>query len=88
MDGSGSLAPWATASSDGVSVFPGMRYTGRLAYDPLDTLPQGEGVFLAGVGVQTHDEQPLGLLHLTHRRSFRRLHVLARQRVLHARGPG
>jgi hypothetical protein len=52
MDGSGSVA-LAYSVSDAVSVFPGLRYTGRLAYDALGTMPQGEGVYHAGVGVQT-----------------------------------
>jgi hypothetical protein len=38
---------------DGVSVYPGIRYTGRLASDPLGTLPLGEGVIINGSGVQT-----------------------------------
>ena len=39
--------------SDGTSVFPGIRYTGRLATDPVGTLPQGEGTLIAGGGSQT-----------------------------------
>lgn len=39
--------------SDGTSVFPGLRYTGRLANDPLGTMPQGEGTIVNGGGVQT-----------------------------------
>jgi hypothetical protein len=35
------------------TVFPGIRYTGRLAGDPLGTMPQGEGVIISGSGVQT-----------------------------------
>jgi len=38
---------------NGTTVFPGIRYTGRLAGDPLGTLPQGEGVIINGSGVQT-----------------------------------
>jgi hypothetical protein len=34
-------------------VFPGIRYTGRLAGDPLNTLPQGEGIIINGGGSQT-----------------------------------
>ncbi len=52
VDGSGDLAVGYSVS-DGVSIFPGLRYTGRLAYDPLGTLPQGEGIFHAGTGSQT-----------------------------------
>jgi len=39
--------------SDATSVFPGIRFTGRLASDPLGTLPQGEGVMINGAGSQT-----------------------------------
>ena len=39
--------------SDATSVFPGVRYTGRLLSDPLGTLPQGEGTFVNGGGSQT-----------------------------------
>ena len=38
---------------NGTTVFPGIRYTGRLAGDPLGTMPQGEGVIVNGSGVQT-----------------------------------
>jgi hypothetical protein len=38
---------------NGVDVFPGIRYTGRLAGDPLGTMPQGEAVVINGTGVQT-----------------------------------
>ena len=34
-------------------VKPGIRYAGRLADDPLGTLPQGEAVLINGTGVQT-----------------------------------
>jgi hypothetical protein len=35
------------------TVFPGIRYTGRVATDPLGTMPQGEGTVISGTGVQT-----------------------------------
>jgi hypothetical protein len=35
------------------TVKPGIRYTGRLAGDPLGTMPQGEGTVINGAGVQT-----------------------------------
>lgn len=35
------------------TIFPGIRYTGRLSTDPLNTLPQGEAVLHAGTGSQT-----------------------------------
>jgi hypothetical protein len=38
---------------DGTTVFPGIRYTGRLAGDPLGQMPLGEGVVINGTGVQT-----------------------------------
>ena len=38
---------------DGTSVFPGIRYTGRLAGDPLGQMTLGEGVIINGSGVQT-----------------------------------
>jgi hypothetical protein len=39
--------------SDATSVFPGVRFTGRLATDPLGTMPQGEGTIVNGSGSQT-----------------------------------
>jgi Carboxypeptidase regulatory-like domain len=39
--------------SDATSIFPGIRYTGRLATDTTGTMPQGEGTFVAGAGSQT-----------------------------------
>jgi hypothetical protein len=35
------------------SMFPGIRYTGRLATDPVNTLPQGEAIIVNGTGSQT-----------------------------------
>jgi hypothetical protein len=52
MDRAGNMALGFSAS-DGVSVFPSSRYTGRLAADPLGQMSQGEGVFVAGTGSQT-----------------------------------
>ncbi|HSP95358.1 MAG TPA: hypothetical protein VLU06_12445 [Thermoanaerobaculia bacterium] len=37
---------------NGVDVFPGIRYTGRLAGDPLGQMTLGEGVIINGSGVQ------------------------------------
>jgi Fibronectin type III domain len=51
MDGSGNLALGFSVSSS--SVVPGLRYAGRLAGDPLNTLAQGEAVLFAGQGSQT-----------------------------------
>jgi hypothetical protein len=38
---------------NGTTVFPGIRYTGRLAGDPLGTMTLGEGTIINGTGVQT-----------------------------------
>jgi hypothetical protein len=38
---------------NGVDVYPGIRYTGRLAGDPLGEMTLGEGVIIDGTGVQT-----------------------------------
>ncbi len=39
--------------SDATSVFPGIRFTGRLSTDPLGAMAQGEGTLVDGGGVQT-----------------------------------
>jgi hypothetical protein len=52
MDGNGNIGLGYSVSSS--SVFPSIRYTGRLSTDPLNTLPQGEGVIIGGSGYQTH----------------------------------
>lgn len=38
---------------NGIDVFPGIRYTGRLAADPPGEMTLGEGVIIDGSGVQT-----------------------------------
>lgn len=38
---------------NGTDVYPGIRYTGRLAGDPLGQMTQAEGVIVNGSGVQT-----------------------------------
>jgi hypothetical protein len=38
---------------NGTNVFPGIRYTGRLAGDPLGDMTLGEGTIINGSGVQT-----------------------------------
>lgn len=40
-------------STSSTTVFPGIRYTGRLESDPLNTMPQGEGTFITGGGGHT-----------------------------------
>ena len=52
MDAAGDIAVGYSVS-DGVSVYPGIRYTGRLATDPLGTLPQGEVNAVTGSGAET-----------------------------------
>ena len=51
MDGSGNIAVGYSASSS--TMFPQIRYSGRLAGDPLNTLAQGENTLFAGTGSQT-----------------------------------
>ncbi len=52
MDGSGDIALGYSISSS--AMFPAIRYTGRLALDPANSLPQGEGTLINGTGAQTH----------------------------------
>lgn len=51
MDGSGNIGLVYSASSS--SVYPSIRYTGRLVGDALGTLPQGEATLISGGGSQT-----------------------------------
>jgi hypothetical protein len=51
MDQAGDIALGYSVSSGTIS--PSIRYTGRLASDPLGTLPQGEATLIAGSGSQT-----------------------------------
>jgi subtilisin-like proprotein convertase family protein len=51
MDADGNIAIGYSVSSG--TVFPGIRYAGRLATDPLNALTQGEAVMVAGSGIQT-----------------------------------
>ncbi|MCB8917509.1 MAG: hypothetical protein H6666_06265 [Ardenticatenaceae bacterium] len=46
MDGSGNIALGYNVSSG--TVYPSLRYTGRLASDPLGTMPQGENMGISG----------------------------------------
>ncbi len=52
MDHAGNIA-LGYSVSDATSVYPSIRYTGRLASDPPGTLPQGEGTIINGGGSQT-----------------------------------
>ncbi|MBA2436578.1 MAG: hypothetical protein H0V54_16110 [Chthoniobacterales bacterium] len=54
MDNQGNIAMgYSAANGANPAVFPSVSYTGRLAGDPLGTLPQGEGTIIAGTGSQT-----------------------------------
>ncbi len=50
MDGQGNIALGFSASSS--SIHPQIRYTGRLATDPINTMTQGEGHIFDGAGSQ------------------------------------
>jgi hypothetical protein len=52
MDWQGNIA-LGYSVSNGVDVYPGIRYTGRLAGDALGQMTLGEGVIINGTGVQT-----------------------------------
>jgi len=52
MDKYGNMALGYSVSA-AAGVFPGIRYTGRLANDPLGQMPQGEGTIVDGGGSQT-----------------------------------
>jgi hypothetical protein len=51
MDAQGNIA-LGYSVVNGVDVFPGIRYTGRLAGDPLGLMTLGEGTIINGSGVQ------------------------------------
>jgi Ca2+-binding RTX toxin-like protein len=57
MDRDGDVALGYAASVDATDnardVFPGIRYAGRIASDPVNTLPRGEFTIVAGAGSQT-----------------------------------
>jgi hypothetical protein len=52
MNGAGDIALGYSVSSS--STYPSIRFTGRLAGDPLGQMTQGEGEIIAGSGYQTH----------------------------------
>ncbi|NDJ75671.1 MAG: DUF11 domain-containing protein, partial [Chloroflexi bacterium] len=52
MDGDGNIALGYSVTND-VDVFPGIRYTGRLATDPPGTLPRGETVLVSATANNT-----------------------------------
>jgi hypothetical protein len=51
MDKKGDMALGFSASD--ATIFPQIRYTGRLSTDPINTLPQGEAHIIDGTGAQT-----------------------------------
>jgi len=51
MDKNGNIA-LGYSVVNGTNVFPGIRYTGRLANDPLGQMTQSEGTIINGTGVQ------------------------------------
>jgi IPT/TIG domain len=51
MDGAGDIAVGYSVSS--TTVYPSIRYAGRLATDPLGSLSQGEATMTAGTGAET-----------------------------------
>jgi hypothetical protein len=58
MDGQGNMALGYSASSS--TIFPQLRYTGRLAADPPNTLPQGEAHLFDGTGAQINTSNRWG----------------------------
>jgi len=58
MNGSGDIALGYSVSSSGT--FPSVRYTSRVATDPLGVLPGGEVVLIAGTGSQTSSSNRWG----------------------------
>jgi hypothetical protein len=52
MDSVGNMA-LGYSVSNGVDVYPGIRYTGRLSSSPFGQMDLGEAVMMAGTGVQT-----------------------------------
>jgi hypothetical protein len=53
VDNAGNMAMGYSAANANVN--PQIRYNGRLAGDPLNTLPQGESTIVAGGGTQTNN---------------------------------
>jgi hypothetical protein len=58
MNGSGQIALGYSASSS--TIYPSVRYTGRLPGDALGTMTQGENIIMAGTGNQTHSASRWG----------------------------
>ena len=53
VDRIGNMAIGYSVSSS--SIFPAIRYAGRMATDPLGTLNQGETTLIAGAGARTNN---------------------------------
>ncbi|MEZ4771002.1 MAG: hypothetical protein R2844_21610 [Caldilineales bacterium] len=58
MDSSGNIGLGYSAS--GSTMYPAIRYTGRLAGDTLGQMTQGEGTIINGTGAQTHSASRWG----------------------------
>ena len=58
MDSAGNMALGYSVSSD--TIYPSIRYAGRLSTDPLHTLPQAETELIAGTGYQSHSASRWG----------------------------
>jgi len=58
MDGNGNMAVGFSASSR--NIFPQIRYAGRLATDPINTLAQGEAHLFDGTGAQINTSNRWG----------------------------
>ena len=67
---------------NGTDVYPGIRYTGRLAGDPLGDMTLGEGVSRTEPACR-RPQLTLGRLHRNDHRPIQRLHFLVLERVLH-----
>jgi len=58
MDKQGNIALGYSVSSS--TIYPSIRYAGRLVGDPLGTLPQTEASIVVGTGAQTHSASRWG----------------------------
>ena len=68
------------------SINPQIRYAGRLATDPINTLAQGEAHLFDGTGSQTGTGNRWGDYSCTDRRPGGRLHLLVHPRILFHHG--
>ncbi len=80
MDKAGDMALGYSISSK--TVFPGIRYAGRLANDPAGTLPQGEVVLVTGGRFTNAQQLPLGRLQLDECGPEGRLYLLVYNGIL------